>query len=64
MGEGHPLPASEEARHNEIPEPAEARKGEGDDSAPAVQATEPVTPAGEPYQAADNGRGPTQEQEK
>ena len=27
-GTGHPLPESEEARHNEIPESAEARKGD------------------------------------
>ncbi len=29
-GKGHPLPESEEARHNEIPEDLEAAKGEGD----------------------------------
>lgn len=56
--DGHPLPESEEARHNEIPEEAEARKGEGDEGRPAVQATQPVNPDGEPYQAGDLGRGP------
>lgn len=61
---GHPLPESEEARHNEIPEDAEARKGEGDDGKAAVQATHPVNPDGEPYQAADLGRGPPANQEK
>lgn len=28
---GHPLPASDEARHDEIPEGIEQRKGQGDD---------------------------------
>jgi hypothetical protein len=56
--EGHPLPESEEARHNEIPEEAEDRKGEGEDGQAAVQATRPVNPDGEPYQAGDLGRGP------
>jgi hypothetical protein len=46
----HPLPASEEARHDEIPEALEAEKGRGDDSANAVQPTPaPVGPDGEPY---------------
>jgi hypothetical protein len=49
-GKGHPLPASDEARHGEIPETAEARKGLGDDSAAVVQpAGEAVNPDGEPY---------------
>lgn len=56
--DGHPLPESQEARHNEVPEPLEAHKGEGDDGATAVQATEPVAPDGTPYEAADLGRGP------
>ena len=60
---GHPLPASKEARHNEVPEDLEERKGEGADGAEAVQATEPVTPEGEPYEAADLGRGPQTHQE-
>ena len=57
-GKGHPLPASDEARHGEIPEAAEAAKGCGDDDAavvkPGVQA---VNPDGEPYRYDDAGRG-------
>ena len=46
----HPLPASEEARSEEIPESLEAEKGVGDDSADLVQPAErPVAPDGEPY---------------
>lgn len=56
--DGHPLPGSEEARHNEVPEDLEARKGEGADGKAAVQATEPVEPDGTPYRAGDLGRGP------
>lgn len=56
-GKGHPLPASDEARHNEIPEALEAEKGEGDDSKPVVQpGREAVNPDGEPYRFDDNGR--------
>jgi hypothetical protein len=62
-GDGHPLPESEEARHNEVPEEDESRKGEGDDGKRAVQATRPVNPDGEPYQAGDLGRGPPFNQE-
>jgi hypothetical protein len=58
---GHPLPASEEARGNEVPESAEARKGRGDDSAAAVQATRPVDPDGQPYRGGDLGRGPDED---
>lgn len=49
-GTGHPLPASEEARHGEIPETLERRKGAGDDAADAA-AADPVAvdPDGEPY---------------
>lgn len=61
--DGHPLPESEEARHNEIPEPAERRKGEGDEGRAAVQATQPVAPDGKPYQAGDLCRGPGTDQE-
>jgi hypothetical protein len=60
--EGHPLPASQEARRSQVPEPAEQRKGDGDDERTAVQATEPVNPDGEPYQAGDLGRGATQQE--
>jgi hypothetical protein len=57
QGKGHPLPASDEARHREIPEPIEAEKGLGDDPAPAVRpAGEAVNPDGEPYPYGDNGR--------
>lgn len=62
--DGHPLPESREARQNEVPEELEQRKGEGDDGARAVQATEPVNPDGEPYRAGDLGRGPPFNQEK
>jgi hypothetical protein len=56
-GTGHPLPASGEARHREIPEGAEARKGRGDDAAPVVQpAGEAVNPDGEPYSPDDKDR--------
>jgi len=55
---GHPLPASEEARHGEIPEAAEAEKGRGDDDEAAVMpAGEAVNPDGEPYRFDDAGRG-------
>jgi len=56
---GHPLPGSDEARHNEIPEHLEREKGRGDDFAPAVQPEdEAVNPDGEPYAYGDLGRGP------
>ena len=61
-GSGHPLPASDEARHNEIPEHAEREKGHGDDPSAAIQPPgEPVTPEGERYRYADLGRGPGSE---
>lgn len=63
-GKGHPLPESEEARHNEVPEPVEDRKGAGDEGRAAVQATAPVNPDGEPYAPGDLGRGPPFNQEK
>jgi hypothetical protein len=57
--QGHPLPASEEARHGEIPERLEREKGHGDDPGPAVQpAGDAVNPDGEPYRSADLCRGP------
>ena len=56
---GHPLPGSDEARHNEIPEHLVEEKGRGDDAREAVQPEEPaVTPDGEPYRSDDLGRGP------
>lgn len=46
----HPLPRSEEARHDQIPEHVEQEKGVGDDSAAPVQpAKTPVAPDGQPY---------------
>ncbi len=49
-GKGHPLPDSDEARHDEIPEHLEREKGHGDDSQAAVQpAGQAVAPDGEPY---------------
>jgi len=62
-GSGHPLPESEEARHEEIPEHLEREKGEGDDGRAAVQPEgDPVNPDGESYeigrdQAAHQDRG-------
>ncbi|HEX8572827.1 MAG TPA: hypothetical protein VF759_08755 [Allosphingosinicella sp.] len=56
-GKGHPLPASGEARHNEIPEDLADAKGRGDDSRPVVQpGPEAANPDGEPYRYDDNGR--------
>ena len=56
-GSGHPLPASDEARHDEIPEHLEREKGKGDDPRAAVQpAGEAVNPDGEPYAAAPADR--------
>src|SRR5688500_19047924 len=49
-GKGHPLPRSDEARHNEIPEHLEEEKGCGDDAKAAIQPDgEAVGPDGEPY---------------
>lgn len=56
---GHPLPDSDEARHDEIPEHMERDKGRGDDPQAAVQPQgEAVNPDGEPYRVGDPGRGP------
>lgn len=58
-GKGHPLPASKEARHNEVPEHAVQQKGRGDDPPRLVQpVSDPVDPDGEPYRYDDLGRGP------
>ncbi len=47
---GHPLPESEEARHDEIPERVEQAKGEGDEGKAAIQPSQPAArPDGEPY---------------
>ena len=51
-GQGHPLPDSEEAREDEIPEHLVREKGHGDDARAAVQpAGDPVAPDGESYKA-------------
>ena len=55
-GTGHPLPASEEARQDEIPEDLVGEKGFGDDSVEAVQSGQAVNPDGEPYPSGDKGR--------
>lgn len=53
----HPLPASGEARHNEIPETFEREKGKGDDDPGIIQPSpEAVEPDGEPYRYDDLGR--------
>ena len=60
-GSGHPLPGSDEARHNEIPEHLERDKGRGDDPVAVVQpSVEAVNPDGEPYRYGDLGRGPAE----
>ena len=62
-GTGHPLPASDEARHGEIPEGLERAKGEGDDPEPvATPHPEAVNPDGTPYRYDDLGRGPGTEE--
>ena len=59
IGKGHPLPGSDEARRNEIPEHLEREKGTGDDAEAVVQpADQAVEPDGKPYRYADLGRGP------
>jgi hypothetical protein len=63
-GKGHPLPASGEARHNEIPETLEQEKGRGDDPAAVVQPDGAVNPDGEPYRYDDIGRGEQIEENK
>ena len=63
-GKGHPLPASDEARHGEIPEHLEREKGCGDDPAAQIQpGEEAVNPDGEPYRYQDLGRGPPDERQ-
>lgn len=49
-GSGHPLPASGEARHDQIPESLEKEKGDGDDASQvAAPSPRPVNPDGKPY---------------
>ena len=51
-GTGHPLPASEEARPDLIPEHLVREKGRGDDARAAVQPDgDRVAPDGEHYDA-------------
>jgi hypothetical protein len=58
-GGGHPLPGSDEARHNEVPERLEDEKGRGDDPAPVTTPNpDGANPDGEPYRYDDLGRGP------
>ncbi len=53
----HPLPASGEARHGEIPEAAERKKGQGDDDAAVTTPSpEAANPDGSPYRYDDLGR--------
>jgi hypothetical protein len=48
----HPLPASDEARHDEIPETDEREKGDGEDSKQALRPDLPaVDPDGRLYPA-------------
>ena len=49
-GKGHPLPGSDEARHDQIPEHLERDKGRGDDAEARIQPPgDAVRPDGEPY---------------
>jgi hypothetical protein len=51
-GQGHPLPGSEEAREDEIPEHLVREKGHGDDCrAPVQPADDAAAPDGESYPA-------------
>ena len=53
----HPLPRSGEARHGEIPEDAERKKGTGDDEEAVVAPSpEAANPDGSRYPAHDLGR--------
>jgi hypothetical protein len=55
-GTGHPLPGSDEARHDQIPEHLIHEKGRGDDSAPAARPDgDAVNPDGEAYPAGPPG---------
>jgi hypothetical protein len=55
-GQGHPLPDSEEAREDEIPEHLVREKGHGDDAhAPSRPAGDAVAPDGEHYETRPAG---------
>lgn len=57
-GAGHSLPASEEAKHDRLPEHLRKEKRLGDDPAARVQpAGDPVAPDGEPYALPDGEEG-------
>jgi hypothetical protein len=59
QGQGHPLPASDEARHREIPEGMAEEKGRGEEGRDVVTPhPTAVNPDGEPYRYDDLGRGP------
>jgi hypothetical protein len=56
-GEGHPLPASAEAREDEIAEHLVREKGHGDDAPAAADASGARTaPDGERYEVGPEGR--------
>jgi hypothetical protein len=56
-GKRHPLPGSDEARHNEVPEDLAEEKGRGDDRRAVVQpGRDAIAPDGERYRYDDNGR--------
>ena len=58
-GKGHPLPESDEARHNEIPEDIAEEKGRGEEGREVVTPDPTgVNPDGERYRYDDLGRGP------
>ena len=58
-GKGHPLPESDEARHEEIPESLAEAKGRGEEGREAVAPSPTgVNPDGEAYRYDDLGRGP------
>ena len=57
-GKGHPLPRSDEARHDQIPEHLERDKGRGDDAEASAQPAVAVTPEGEAYPSGAPKRGP------
>ena len=58
-GERHPLPKSDEARHNQIPEDLEQEKGHGGEGREVVSPhPAAVDPDRKPYRYDDLGRGP------
>jgi hypothetical protein len=58
-GTGHPLPDSDEARHDEIPETLEREKGRGDDGDDGSSARDSaVNPDGSAYPIEDTDETP------